>query len=46
VINPAQAHHFARALLKQAKTDAIDAQTLAQLACISRASSDSQFTSP
>jgi transposase len=32
VINPAQAHHFAKALLKQAKTDAIDAQTLAQLA--------------
>ena len=32
VINPAQAHHFARALLKRAKTDAIDAQTLAQLA--------------
>jgi len=32
VINPAQAHHFAQALLKRAKTDAIDAQTLAQLA--------------
>jgi transposase len=32
VINPAQAHHFARALLKRAKTDAIDAQTLAQVA--------------
>lgn len=32
VVNPAQAHHFARALLKRAKTDAIDAQTLAQLA--------------
>ena len=32
VINPAQAHHFAKALLKRAKTDAIDAQTLAQLA--------------
>jgi transposase len=32
VINPKQAHHFAQALLKQAKTDAIDAQTLAQLA--------------
>jgi transposase len=32
VINPACAHHFAKALLKQAKTDAIDAQTLAQLA--------------
>ena len=32
VINPRQAYHFALALLKQAKTDAIDAQTLAQLA--------------
>ncbi|MCA1668826.1 MAG: IS110 family transposase [Thermomicrobia bacterium] len=32
VINPAQAHQFAKALLKRAKTDAIDAQTLAQLA--------------
>lgn len=28
------AHHFAKALLKQAKTDAIDAQTLAQLAAL------------
>ena len=34
VINPAQAHHFARALLKRAKTDAIDAQTLARLASV------------
>jgi transposase len=32
VINPAQAHQFAKALLKRAKTDAIYAQTLAQLA--------------
>lgn len=32
VINPMQAHHFAKALLKRAKTDAIDAQTLAQMA--------------
>lgn len=32
VVNPRQAHHFARALLKRAKTDAIDAQILAQLA--------------
>jgi transposase len=32
VVNPRQAHHFAKALLKRAKTDAIDAQTLAQLA--------------
>jgi len=36
VINPAQAHHFAKALLKRAKTDAIDAQTLAQLAALLR----------
>jgi transposase len=34
VINPAQAHHFAKALLKRAKTDTIDAQTLAQLALV------------
>ena len=34
VINPAQAHHFTKALLKRAKTDAIDAQTLAQLALV------------
>lgn len=34
VINPDQAHHFAKALLKRAKTDAIDAQTLAQLAAL------------
>ena len=32
VINPKQAHNFAKALLKRAKTDAVDAQTLAQLA--------------
>jgi len=31
VINPAQAHDFAKALLKRSKTDAIDAQTLAML---------------
>lgn len=31
VINPNQAHAFAKALLKRAKTDAIDAQTLAAL---------------
>jgi len=34
VINAAQAHHFAKALLKRAKTDAIDARTLAQLAAL------------
>ena len=32
VVNPAQAHHFAKAQLKRAKTDNLDAQTLAQLA--------------
>jgi len=32
LMNPAQAHHVAKALLKRAKTDAVDAQTLAQLA--------------
>jgi transposase len=32
VVNPKQAHDFAKAMLKQAKTDAIDAQMLAQLA--------------
>ncbi len=32
VINPAQAHHFAKALLRRSKTDAIDAATLARLA--------------
>ncbi len=32
VINPKQAHNFAKALLKRAKTDAVDAQTLAHLA--------------
>lgn len=34
VINPSQAHAFAKALLKRAKTDAIDAQTLAHLAAV------------
>ena len=34
VINPSQAHDFAKALLKRAKTDAIDAQTLAQLGAL------------
>jgi transposase len=36
VVNPAQAHHFAKALLKRSKTDAIDAQTLANLASLLR----------
>jgi transposase len=36
VINPKQAHDFANALLKRAKTDAVDAQTLAQLAAMLR----------
>ena len=34
VVNPAQGHHFAKALLKRSKTDAIDAQTLTQLAAL------------
>ena len=34
VVNPTQAHHFAKALLKRAKTDAIDAQTLTELAAL------------
>jgi transposase len=34
VINVTQAHHFAKALLKRAKTDAIDAHTLARLAAL------------
>jgi transposase len=34
VINPGQAHAFAKALLKRAKTDAIDAHTLAHLAAV------------
>jgi transposase len=34
VVNPAQAHSFAKALLQRAKTDAIDAQTLAVLAAV------------
>lgn len=32
VVNPAQAHYFALSELKTAKTDALDAQTLAELA--------------
>ncbi len=31
VVNPKQAHHFAKVLLKRPKTNAIDAQTLARL---------------
>ena len=34
VVNPRQAHHFAKVLLKRAKTDAIDAQTLARLGAL------------
>jgi transposase len=34
IVNPAQAHYFAKALLKRSKTDLIDAQTLAQLASL------------
>lgn len=32
VINPQQAHHFAKAALKRVKSDALDAQTLLELA--------------
>jgi transposase len=32
MVNPAQAHDFAKALLKRSKTDAIDAQSLTELA--------------
>jgi transposase len=32
IINPAQAHYFAKAQLKRAKNDALDAQTIAELA--------------
>jgi transposase len=32
VVNPRQAHHFAKAQLRRAKTDALDAHDLAQLA--------------
>lgn len=32
VINPVQAHHFAKAQLRQAKNDVLDAQTIAELA--------------
>jgi len=34
VINPRQAHNFAKTLLKRAKTDAIDAQLLARLGAL------------
>lgn len=36
MVNPAQAHDFAKALLNRSKTDAIDAQTLAKLASLLR----------
>jgi transposase len=36
VINPKQAHDFAKALLKRAKTDAVDAATLAELGALLR----------
>jgi transposase len=39
VINALQAHHFAKALLKRAKTDGMDAQTLAQFAATLRPAS-------
>ena len=36
VVNPRQAHHFAKAHLRRAKTDALDAQGLARLAAALR----------
>ena len=36
VINPLQAHHFAKAQLRRAKTDGLDAQDLAHLAVLLR----------
>jgi len=36
VINPLQAHHFAKAQLRRAKTDALDAQDLCRLAAVLR----------
>ncbi len=36
VVNPRQAHHFAKAQLRRAKTDALDAQDLAHLAAALR----------
>jgi transposase len=36
VVNPRQAYHFAKAQLRRAKTDALDAQDLAQLAATLR----------
>jgi transposase len=36
VINPLQAHHFAKAQLRRAKTDALDAQDLSRLAAALR----------
>src|SRR5918997_3627818 len=38
VVNPRQAHHFAKAQLRRAKTDALDAQDLARLAAALRPS--------
>ncbi len=36
VINPLQAHHFAKARLRRAKTDVLDAQDLCRLATVLR----------
>ncbi len=43
VINPPQAHHFVKAQLRRAKTDALDARALAQLAVALR---PAPWTSP
>jgi transposase len=39
VVNPLRAHHFAKAQLRRAKTDALDARDLAQLALALRPAS-------
>ena len=36
MVNPRQAHHFAKAQLRRAKTDALDAADLAQFAAALR----------
>lgn len=36
VVDPRQAHHFAKAQLRQAKTNVLDARVLAQLAAALR----------
>ncbi len=46
VINPRQAHNFAKTLLKRAKTDAIDAQLLARLGALLQPAPHPEGTRP